>query len=980
MKIAIDMQGAQSSGSATRGIGRYTRAIVDAIISNRGEHELVLVLNGAFPETEATLRTKYADMIGNENILTWGSMKRASFFPETNELRRKAAEIHREAFIASLSPDVLVVSSFFEGFDDDAVTSRRLASGNYLSCSILYDLIPLINHQLYLSNEEIKKWYLEKLHYLKNFDILFGISESATREAIEYLCIPPEHAVNISTDADSHFRVLELSAEQIQGVREKYKIGNKFVMYTGGIDYRKNIERLIEAYSLIDPSAREDYRLAIVCSIQAETKARLESLAQEHGIKSGEIQFTNYVPEEDLLVLYNICNLFIFPSWHEGFGLPALEAMRCGAAVIGSRRSSIPEIIQLEEALFDPFSVNSIHQLLEKALSDAEFRQILVDNSRVQSGRFSWDESAKKLIKKLELELKTRSVKASNSIHCGRPKLAFVSPLPPQRSGIATYSAELVKHLSIFYDVDLICGGDQASTDASLISHRILTVDELRDNRSSYDRVLYHFGNSAFHSHMFDLLDEIPGIVVLHDFFLSGVLHYIQATFGSTVFDRALFNSHGYKALYSKKNASDIASIIMQYPCNLGVLRNSLGIITHSAYSQKLGHAKYVFPTENWRIIPLLKERKQLISKEAAREKLGIDERSYVVCSFGIVGPTKLSHNLLEAWQLSILSADACCRLYYVGENDQGFYGNQLQAKSDQVKPSSVSITGWVEDDEYELYLAAADIAVQLRTLSRGETSAAILDCMSSGIPVISNANGSIAEIDPEALIMLEDDFQVQDLANTLDDLYYSKDKRVRIATHAYQLINNIHHPFKCTALYRNAIEDFYRNPIITDQYYADKVASLGLEISPAEADLTEISDHYARFMPRQVRARHLLIDVTSILSFTPGGSVGGSFSNFVKDILLCDSDCFHPEPIHRIGENHYVYSREFTKCLLGIEFDELCDEPITIATGDVLFVDASTGTSAMLNNDRLKQFTYAGVRIITDRQVLLNLLNAEFR
>lgn len=979
MKIAIDMQGAQSSGSATRGIGRYTRAIVDAIISNRGEHELILLLNGAFPESEAALRSKYVDIIGNENILTWGSMKRASFSPKTNELCRKAAEIHREAFIASLNPDVLIVSSFFEGFGDDAVTSHGFASGNYLSCSILYDLIPLIHHQIYLSNEEVKKWYLEKLIYFKRLDIFFGISDSATREAIEYLGIPQKHAVNISTDADSHFRVLELSAERTQGVREKYQINNKFVMYTGGIDYRKNIERLIEAYSLVDPSLREEYQLAIVCSIQAETRERLEGIAHGHGIKSGEILFTNYVPEEDLLELYNICDLFIFPSWHEGFGLPALEAMRCGAPVIGSKSSSIPEIIQLEEALFDPLSVNSIHQLLEKALGDSEFRQVLVDNSRVQSGRFNWDESAKKLIEKLELELKTRSKQfASASIHCGRPKLAFVSPLPPQRSGIATYSAELVKHLSIFYDVDLICSHEQAGAADCPFEHIRLTVDELRENRNSYNRVLYHFGNSAFHSHMFDLLNEIPGIVVLHDFFLSGALHYIQATTnGSSAFDHALFDSHGFKALYSRMNAKDIHTVNMEYSCNLGVLRNALGIITHSAYSKKLAHAKYIFPAENWRVIPLIRERKQLISKEDARIELGIDERSFVVCSFGMIGPTKLSHSLLQAWQLSFLGADARCCLFYVGENEQGLYGNQLQADCDQVRTSTVSITGWVEDDEYELYLSAADIAVQLRTLSRGETSAAMLDCMSSGTPVISNANGSIAEIDHEALIMLEDEFRIQELAQALENLYCCKDKREQIAAHAYQLIDKQHQPFKCAAHYRNAIEEFYRNPIITDQYYADKVATLSLEISPTEADLTEISNHYARFMPRQVRARQLLIDVTSILSWTPGSLTGHRFLTFVKDILLCDSDSFHPAPIHRIGENQYVYSRKFAKSLLDIEFDELCDEPITLAKEDVLFINISEDSSVVLINDCLNQFTDAGVQVITDQQVLLDLLNA---
>lgn len=160
---------------------------------------------------------------------------------------------------------------------------------------------------------------------------------------------------------------------------------------------------------------------------------------------------------------------------------------------------------------------------------------------------------------------------------------------------------------------------------------------------------------------------------------------------------------------------------------------------------------------------------------------------------------------------------------------------------------------------------------------------------------MISNANGSIAEIDHEALIMLEDEFRIQELAKALENLYCCKDKREQIAAHAYQLIDKQHQPFKCAALYRNAIEDFYRNPIITDQYYADKVGMLSFEILPVEADLTEISNHYARFMPRQVRARQLLIDVTSFLSCTAGNMAGHSFLTFVKDILLCESDCYHP-------------------------------------------------------------------------------------
>ena len=146
-------------------------------------------------------------------------------------------------------------------------------------------------------------------------------------------------------------------------------------MYTAGIDHRKNIEGLIHGYALLPDEIRRNHHLAIVCAAQAESISAIKQHARKQG---GEDEFllTGFVSDEDLLVLYNICSGFCFPSFHEGFGLPALEAMQCGAATIGSNASSIPEVIGRTDALFDPHDKIDIARLLHRLLTDANYGQV----------------------------------------------------------------------------------------------------------------------------------------------------------------------------------------------------------------------------------------------------------------------------------------------------------------------------------------------------------------------------------------------------------------------------------------------------------------------------------------------------------------------------------------------------------------------------------------------------------------------------
>lgn len=398
MRIVLDMQGAQTE-SRFRGIGRYALSFAKAIVRNKDEHEIFLALNGLFPETIEHIRAEFDGLLPQENIRVWYALGPVRECQPGNEWRREVAERIREAFLASLKPDIIHVMSLFEGYLDDAVTSIGLFDTNTPVSVTLYDLIPLLHAGKYLSlNPRYEVYYRRKLEYLKRASLLLAISESSRREAIEHLGIPEDRVVNISGAVEPHFRPVKISPEDEEGLRRKFGISRPFVLYTGGFDYRKNVEGLLSSYAFLPASVRAEHQLVLVGKISEGEKRKLSNLCRTLHLSSSDVIFTGYVSDNELVYLYNLCKVFVFPSLHEGFGLPALEAMACGAAVIGSNTTSIREVIGCEDALFDPYDSGSMALKLEQVLTDDQFHQRLRNHGLQRAKEFSWDESARRSI------------------------------------------------------------------------------------------------------------------------------------------------------------------------------------------------------------------------------------------------------------------------------------------------------------------------------------------------------------------------------------------------------------------------------------------------------------------------------------------------------------------------------------------------------------------------------------------------------
>lgn len=402
MRIVIDLQGAQTE-SRFRGIGRYSLSLAQAIVRNRGEHEIILALNGLLPDTIEPIRGAFHGLLQQANIRVWYAPGPVREIDPRNSLRRDIAELVRESFITSLRPDVVLITSLFEGLGDDAVTSVGRFDADVPVAVVLYDLIPLVSPDVNFQKNPIHiSYYRRKIDSLKRNAALLAISESSRSEALKALEMPSDRVTNISSGCDPRFYKIDTTDEQRQDLCNKFAINKPFLMYTGGADERKNLHRLIKAFADLQRNLREQYQLVLVGKMPEGHVADFRATANEGGLSSSQVVFTGYVSDLELMQLYGTCQLFVFPSLHEGFGLPPLEAMACGAPVITADVTSLPEVMGREDAMFDPLSTHAISEKIRQVLTDEAFRQDLIRYGAERVTSFSWDHCARTAIPALE--------------------------------------------------------------------------------------------------------------------------------------------------------------------------------------------------------------------------------------------------------------------------------------------------------------------------------------------------------------------------------------------------------------------------------------------------------------------------------------------------------------------------------------------------------------------------------------------------
>jgi glycosyltransferase involved in cell wall biosynthesis len=226
---------------------------------------------------------------------------------------------------------------------------------------------------------------------------IISLSSHARDDIVATYNINPEKVTVIPLAAPAHLAPVTDNNE-LQRVRQTYAIDGPYLLCVGSIQPRKNLTRLLEAYSLLRRNSPEGKLPKLVVAgkyawLFEETLRTIDQLGL-----SGSVIMTGYVPEADLPALYSGALCFVYPSYFEGFGLPPLEAMKCGTPVLVGNQTSMPEVVGDAAIMFDPFDVADIASAIKKVISDDALRATLKTRSLERARLFDWQHTARQTL------------------------------------------------------------------------------------------------------------------------------------------------------------------------------------------------------------------------------------------------------------------------------------------------------------------------------------------------------------------------------------------------------------------------------------------------------------------------------------------------------------------------------------------------------------------------------------------------------
>ena len=240
---------------------------------------------------------------------------------------------------------------------------------------------------------------------------ILTLSEFSRRDIIETYAVDPASVFVTPPAAPAHFAPVTNEAE-LRRIRTSYGIERDYILALGSIHPRKNLVRLINAYSSLSRAPTNNQLPQLVLAGKRGWLEAATIRAAEQSEARGDILFIGYVPDSDLPALYSGAMCFAYPSYFEGFGLPVLEAMQCGTPVIAGNRTSLPEAAGNAGVLFDPFDESAISDALTQVIENPNYRADLRVKGLERASAFSWRTTAK-----MTLEAYERAARPAQSWH-----------------------------------------------------------------------------------------------------------------------------------------------------------------------------------------------------------------------------------------------------------------------------------------------------------------------------------------------------------------------------------------------------------------------------------------------------------------------------------------------------------------------------------------------------------------------------------
>lgn len=383
MRIGIDA----TCWSNGRGFGRFARELLTAVARLHTGDEFVLLCDRQ-TAAGAAFPSGWRVLVGDTSVAP----------------SQAAAADGRRSLRDMLVMRRVAARERFDLIFFPAVYSYFPVGGRTPVLVTFHDVIAeTLPHLIFHNRRSRIFWNLKSRAAARRAAAVVTVSQ-ASREGLMRVFRLPGDRVRVVSEAPSPvFSVVEDRTAQLAALtRHGIKPGERFLLSVGGISPHKNLDTLIAAFGrLADDVRLRDVRLVLVGDYQRDVfrTCHADLLRQSEGLGlEGRVHFPGYVPDEDLVHLYATAHAFVFPSFLEGFGLPAVEAMACGGAVIASNCGSLPEVLNGAGELFDPQDAAALAGALTRVLIDDDHRRALQQRSLVRASAFSWEQSARQAV------------------------------------------------------------------------------------------------------------------------------------------------------------------------------------------------------------------------------------------------------------------------------------------------------------------------------------------------------------------------------------------------------------------------------------------------------------------------------------------------------------------------------------------------------------------------------------------------------
>jgi glycosyltransferase involved in cell wall biosynthesis len=608
---------------------------------------------------------------------------------------------------------------------DPLFIARLLDCERVFTASVVHDFIPLAMPDQYLPKAAQKIDYDCKLRWLSRYDHFFANSDWTKREIARVLGIREER-ISVSFPAiDPVFTAGRATSQSASPVH---------ILAVGGRDRRKNVDCAIGAHANSWVGRTRSVPLLVSGGYPSWWEEQLRGLYRDEKGLQSLLMFMGNVSDKEFVQSFRNAACVVVPSRAEGFSIPVAEAMAVGVPVFASSIPAHWELLENPDVMFDSEDHLRLACLMDRVILEEGFRDWVAKDQSTRWQRFQADTIARLFWTNLDKHAADRM--AAPAIVGRRPRIAVLAPLPPDRSGVADYTAASLGELAKFADVYAFTPTRSPKSPEGAVA--VAPLSALPFLQPEFDRVISVMGNSHFHTDIYRLLMRYGGACIEHDNRLLGFYNFCvgkerarevaERELGRPLMagelDRWLSDESTLEATFLGELAQRSRPFLVHSRGTARIVRERFGI--ESSY---LPFSVY----RAWQ-----DDQLTIRARLEARRRLRMSPTEVTIITLGSVGEAKAPYDCI--WALEMLRGWGIpAKLHFVGEMATDPAPLLTFCRELQLTKHVEFVSKYLSEGDYRDYLLAADVAVQLRTHLLGGLSGAMLDCIAVGIPTVAN-------------------------------------------------------------------------------------------------------------------------------------------------------------------------------------------------------------------------------------------------